>query len=257
MQPLIDPLYGGHTAHDVLQTLLSEPLLSSYEAVRETWRPAPSRGDFELGWRKALHAGWIDGHQVRYRLRKAAASTPINVPTPAPRGCDRNHLPPRPQYLRRALCERGLAAGVAQAGNQPELGQRGHRVGCNPDKARARRRRHRGDHGGRRQGEGAGDRGSRPSRQLGDGVSRLRSRGGGPGRARGRASTRISSGPPGRRSTPPGRSRRSKASGASPSPRATTRTTAARHSQRVRQPEPFARSRRSAGPARHHPLRHA
>jgi hypothetical protein len=28
--------------------------------VRETWKPA-IKGDFELGWRKALHAGWIEG----------------------------------------------------------------------------------------------------------------------------------------------------------------------------------------------------
>ncbi len=36
VQPLIDPLYGGKSAHDVLQALLDEPLLSAYEAVRET-----------------------------------------------------------------------------------------------------------------------------------------------------------------------------------------------------------------------------
>jgi len=60
VQPLIDPLYGGHSAHDVFQTLLNEPDLSAYEAVRETSR-ATIKGDFETGWRKALHQGWIDG----------------------------------------------------------------------------------------------------------------------------------------------------------------------------------------------------
>jgi len=60
VQPLIDPLYGGKTAHDVLQLFLNEPMLSAYEAVRETCRPL-IKGDFESGWRKALHAGWIDG----------------------------------------------------------------------------------------------------------------------------------------------------------------------------------------------------
>jgi molybdopterin-containing oxidoreductase family iron-sulfur binding subunit len=58
VQPLIDPLYGGRSAHDVFQSLLNEPMLSAYEAVRETWKPA-IKGDFEIGWRKALHAGWI------------------------------------------------------------------------------------------------------------------------------------------------------------------------------------------------------
>jgi MoCo/4Fe-4S cofactor protein with predicted Tat translocation signal len=60
VQPMIDPLYGGKTAHDVLQVALNEPMLSAYEAVRETWKPV-IKGDFETGWRKALHDGWIEG----------------------------------------------------------------------------------------------------------------------------------------------------------------------------------------------------
>ena len=64
VQPLIDPLYGGKSAHDVFQSLLNEPMLSAYEAVRETWKPTIGKGtqggDFETGWRKALHAGWIE-----------------------------------------------------------------------------------------------------------------------------------------------------------------------------------------------------
>jgi MoCo/4Fe-4S cofactor protein with predicted Tat translocation signal len=59
VQPMIDPLYGGKTAHHIFQALLDEPGLSSYEAVRETWKPI-IKGDFEVGWRKSLHAGWID-----------------------------------------------------------------------------------------------------------------------------------------------------------------------------------------------------
>ena len=60
IQPLIEPLYQGHTAHDLIQAMLDEPMTSAYEAVRETWK-AKIQGDFELGWRKALHAGWIEG----------------------------------------------------------------------------------------------------------------------------------------------------------------------------------------------------
>jgi molybdopterin-containing oxidoreductase family iron-sulfur binding subunit len=60
IQPMIDPLYGGKTAHHVFQALLNEPGLSPYDAVRETWKPV-IKGDFEAGWRKALHSGWIDG----------------------------------------------------------------------------------------------------------------------------------------------------------------------------------------------------
>jgi Fe-S-cluster-containing dehydrogenase component len=44
-----------------LQSLLNEPDLSAYEAVRATWNPAAKGADFETGWRKALHQGWVDG----------------------------------------------------------------------------------------------------------------------------------------------------------------------------------------------------
>jgi molybdopterin-containing oxidoreductase family iron-sulfur binding subunit len=60
VQPMIDPLYGGKTAHHFLQALLDEPGLSPYETVRETWKSI-IKGDFETGWRKALHAGWVEG----------------------------------------------------------------------------------------------------------------------------------------------------------------------------------------------------
>jgi len=76
VQPLIDPLYGGKTAHDVFQVLLNEPGLSAYEAVRETWKPV-IKGDFETGWRKALHQGWIDGSASDTALpAKLSASGP-------------------------------------------------------------------------------------------------------------------------------------------------------------------------------------
>jgi molybdopterin-containing oxidoreductase family iron-sulfur binding subunit len=58
VQPMIDPLYGGRTAHHVFQALLDEPMVSPYDAVRETWKTT-IKGDFEAGWRKALHDGWI------------------------------------------------------------------------------------------------------------------------------------------------------------------------------------------------------
>jgi molybdopterin-containing oxidoreductase family iron-sulfur binding subunit len=84
VQPMIDPLYGGKTAHDVLQVLRNEPGLSAYEAVRETWRPV-IKGDFETGWRKALHQGWIDGTAFD-KTAKAGTGTPVPmVPAPSPK----------------------------------------------------------------------------------------------------------------------------------------------------------------------------
>ena len=62
VQPMIDPMYGGHSAHEIVQSLLDEPDVSAYDAVRGTWKDQLSKGgDFEFNWRKALHDGWIDG----------------------------------------------------------------------------------------------------------------------------------------------------------------------------------------------------
>jgi len=86
VQPMIDPLYGGKSAHDVLQTLLNEPDLSAYEAVRETWKPVV-KGDFEVGWRKALHQGWIDdtAYAKGGPIPVDAAKLSSKLPTPSPK----------------------------------------------------------------------------------------------------------------------------------------------------------------------------
>jgi molybdopterin-containing oxidoreductase family iron-sulfur binding subunit len=85
VQPLIDPLYGGKTAHHVFQALLNEPMLSPYDAVRETWKPV-IKGDFETGWRKALHAGWIEdtayGPRIPIPMKPVASLT---APAPSPK----------------------------------------------------------------------------------------------------------------------------------------------------------------------------
>ncbi len=99
VQPMIDPLYGGRTAHHVLQTLLDEPMLSPYDAVRETSKPL-IKGDFETGWRKSLHAGWIDGTAYdRTSKASPAAAFKSTVPAPASKDSHRDHLPPRPQHI--------------------------------------------------------------------------------------------------------------------------------------------------------------
>jgi MoCo/4Fe-4S cofactor protein with predicted Tat translocation signal len=79
VQPMIEPLYGGHSAHDVLQTLLDNPQLSAHEAVRTTQRDT-IKGDFETGWRKALHAGWIEN--TAYATGGAPKAEASKAPAP-------------------------------------------------------------------------------------------------------------------------------------------------------------------------------
>ncbi|QHS52634.1 TAT-variant-translocated molybdopterin oxidoreductase [Edaphobacter sp. 12200R-103] len=58
IQPMIDPMYGGKSAHDVLQTLLANPQASAYDAVQANAKNY-IKGDFATGWRRALHDGWV------------------------------------------------------------------------------------------------------------------------------------------------------------------------------------------------------
>jgi len=85
VQPMIDPLYGGHTAHHVFQALLNDPMVSPYDAVRETQK-ANIRGDFEAGWRKALHDGWIaDTAFAKGSATGSGTKSGSSVPTPTPK----------------------------------------------------------------------------------------------------------------------------------------------------------------------------
>ncbi len=60
VQPMIEPLYRGVSAHNVLQGLLETPQASAYDAVVANAKTY-IKGDFQAGWRKALHDGWIEG----------------------------------------------------------------------------------------------------------------------------------------------------------------------------------------------------
>jgi molybdopterin-containing oxidoreductase family iron-sulfur binding subunit len=82
VQPMIDPLYGGRSAHDVLQVLLKDPAQSAYAAVRETWATAIT-GDFEAGWRKALHDGWIAN--TAFAKNGSVPAFKGSIPAPAPK----------------------------------------------------------------------------------------------------------------------------------------------------------------------------
>jgi len=62
MQPLIAPLYGGKSAHDVLTGLSKMPGRSTHDVVRDTWKATAAQAgapDFEVYWRKAVHDGVV------------------------------------------------------------------------------------------------------------------------------------------------------------------------------------------------------
>jgi MoCo/4Fe-4S cofactor protein with predicted Tat translocation signal len=60
VQPLIAPLYGGKSAHEVLAAMSERPERSGHDIVREFWsgssRTLPA-SEFESAWRRWLHDG--------------------------------------------------------------------------------------------------------------------------------------------------------------------------------------------------------
>jgi len=64
MQPLIAPLYGGKSAHDVLIGLSLTPGRPAYDVVRDTWRKAAANAGImnaESYWRTSVHDGVVAG----------------------------------------------------------------------------------------------------------------------------------------------------------------------------------------------------
>ncbi|HWT81555.1 MAG TPA: molybdopterin oxidoreductase, partial [Candidatus Methylomirabilis sp.] len=61
LQPLIAPLYGGKTAHELMAALMGASDKSGYEIIREYWRDKSQAKNFELFWRTALHDGVVAG----------------------------------------------------------------------------------------------------------------------------------------------------------------------------------------------------
>ncbi|MBI3400856.1 MAG: TAT-variant-translocated molybdopterin oxidoreductase [Acidobacteria bacterium] len=65
VQPLIAPLYGGKSAHELLAAMSDRPERPAYDIVREFWSANRGSGlnrtpqEFEVSWRRWLHDGVI------------------------------------------------------------------------------------------------------------------------------------------------------------------------------------------------------
>jgi molybdopterin-containing oxidoreductase family iron-sulfur binding subunit len=77
VQPLIAPLYGGRTAHEVFGAMVSKQAgQSGHDIVRAYWRQRAGLPEaaFEKFWRKSLHDGLVEG--------TAAAAKPTSARPP-------------------------------------------------------------------------------------------------------------------------------------------------------------------------------
>ena len=59
IQPLISPLYGGKSAHDLFNAFGETPEKSGYQTIREFWKAKHTGADFDAWWKHAIHDGFI------------------------------------------------------------------------------------------------------------------------------------------------------------------------------------------------------
>lgn len=84
VQPLIAPLYGGRTLHEIVALVLQSDERSAYDLVRATWRDRFG-DEFEERWRRALHDGVIAGTRLE-ALSAVTTRWPDLGPTEPPDG---------------------------------------------------------------------------------------------------------------------------------------------------------------------------
>jgi MoCo/4Fe-4S cofactor protein with predicted Tat translocation signal len=98
VQPLIAPLYGGRSAHELIGAMSDRPDRSAYDIVREYWqrersrgqRPAPTASPlpadpaFEQEWRRWLHDGVVPG--TAFPVKSVAVKADLSASTEAATG---------------------------------------------------------------------------------------------------------------------------------------------------------------------------
>ena len=88
IQPLIAPLYGGKSVHEVLALLAGQPGRSGYDIVQTYWRAQHGETDFTRFWRTALHDGVVAGtafaaEDIQRRTFQLPEAPAVASPVPA------------------------------------------------------------------------------------------------------------------------------------------------------------------------------
>ncbi|MBK7930181.1 MAG: TAT-variant-translocated molybdopterin oxidoreductase [Bryobacterales bacterium] len=82
-QPLIAPIYGSHSAIEIMSVLLGRPEVTSYQAIREHYQTnALIAAPFEDNWRKALHDGILAGSALPAKTVAIRADLAAALPAP-------------------------------------------------------------------------------------------------------------------------------------------------------------------------------
>jgi len=82
LQPLIEPLYGGKTALEVLAAALGHPTAKGLDLLRAYWQKQHPDG-FDAFFRKSLHDGFVENTALPARALEPGASVPPPAAAPA------------------------------------------------------------------------------------------------------------------------------------------------------------------------------
>ena len=61
IQPLIAPLYGGHSESELIEFLTNENEATSYELTQRYWQTQHTGVEFKSWWERSLHDGFVAG----------------------------------------------------------------------------------------------------------------------------------------------------------------------------------------------------
>jgi molybdopterin-containing oxidoreductase family iron-sulfur binding subunit len=74
VQPLILPLFGGHSDVEVLGLMVRGEDRPGYDVVRETWSKILGEGEFDRNWNRVLHDGLLAGSELPAVVPNVAAA---------------------------------------------------------------------------------------------------------------------------------------------------------------------------------------
>lgn len=75
IQPLIAPLYDGHSQYELLSMFMGDQLLGGFEVVQSYWKAQQKTG-FDGWWRKTLHDGFAENTAFAPRAMSAKGVPP-------------------------------------------------------------------------------------------------------------------------------------------------------------------------------------
>ncbi len=75
-QPLIEPLYGGKPAIELVSAIAGNPDLSAHDAVRRYWQTHQGGGEFETFWLTSVHDGVVPSTALRTEETAAGNQEP-------------------------------------------------------------------------------------------------------------------------------------------------------------------------------------